>query len=309
MSWYASLADKSAAPWVGIVVLNYQNAPDTIACVTSLKGLSYPHYSIVVVDNYSQDGSAEAIAHAHPDITLIAATDNTGYSGGNNIGIQAVLANPKFDYVWLLNNDTTVDPEALTGMVDLAQSNPPCLIGAQILYPDGRFQRVGNRLDRRRGKLVHYPESSLCEGMTVESLTGCSMLISRAIIDTVGLLDERYFLYFEDNDYCFQAQTQGIECRVALNAKIYHQEGATTKRQSVLTTYYYQRNRLALLQRMLPGDQFRRIESYTRFRLFRSKIKTALKPFDTDAKRHHRAFELAVMDFKAGRLGKCQHML
>lgn len=295
-------------PATAVILVNYQGADDTLACLESLKRLDYPNLRIIVVDNASKDGSAEKIAQAHPEARLIEAPENRGFSAGNNLGIQDALMQPDMAYVWLLNNDTTVPPDALTRQMETALDNPKALIGAMILHPDGRFQRVGNRLNRWFGGLRGYSEPEAVSLAQVESLTGCSMLIPRSAFSEVGLLDEDYFLYFEDNDYCLRALKSGYACLVSHQAQVFHKEGATTGKNKPLVTYYYQRNRLLLLKRFASPVQFGVVQLYTLYRLFRSTIKTMLSA-DADRLAHHRAFQLAVRDFYRGVRGPCPHPL
>lgn len=293
-------------PVIAVVILNYNSAEDTIACVDAVKRLDYPQLRIFLVDNASQDGSVDALQGAHPDVPLIVSESNRGYSGGNNLGIEKALQDPTIRYVWLLNNDALPVPDALTALVTVAEEHPKSLVGSLVLYPDGRFQRVGNQLNRWLGSLKSYHEQQVEEGLTVESLTGCSMLIPREALEAVGLLNEDYFLYFEDNDFCLRANKAGFRCVVAPQSKIFHQEGASTGRNKPLVTYYYQRNRLLLAQRFFSPVQWILVQLYTRYRLFRSTIKTIAQKHP-DAKAHHRAFTIAVRDFYAGVKGKCPH--
>lgn len=292
---------------MAVVVLNYRHPTETIACISSLKQLEYHNLSIIVVDNASGDGSLETILAAHPDIVGIQSPVNGGFSAGNNLGIQKALENPESAYVWILNNDTTVPQNGLSHLVETAQRFPNSMIGPKIAYPDGRFQRVGNWLTPWTGKLKSYAEHQLQEGQVVEALSGCSMLIPRPVFETVGLWDERYFLYFEDNAFCAKAKKAGFDCRVALKATVFHHEGLATGENKPLVTYYYQRNRLTLLRKTISWLPFQVVWAYTQFRLLRSTIKTWCNPSDAQ-KAHLLAFQLAVTDFKKGITGPCPHL-
>ncbi len=304
----SKLLKDNGSPKVAIIILNYQGADDTLACLASLNSLAYPHSQVFVVDNASNDDSAEKITQAYPEMTFIQSETNLGYSGGNNLGIQAALNDPEYEYIWLLNNDTEVEPETLTHLITTAGHFPNALIGGVIFYPDGRFQRVGNRISPFLGGIRDYTESEISEGRPIQSITGCSMLVPRSVFETIGLLDASYFLYFEDNDFCLRAAKGGLKCLPCLKAKIFHKEGASTGKNTALVTYYYQRNRLILLQRFQSPLAFKCVEYYTAYRLFRSKIKSQ-RQNTLDAKRHHQAFELAVKDFYQGVTGKCPHQL
>jgi GT2 family glycosyltransferase len=298
--------NTNLAPSVTIILLNYKGADDTIACLQSLHYLVYDNYKIRVVDNDSQDGSVEAIHQAFPDIPLILSETNGGYSAGNNLAIRTVLQDLDLDYVWLLNNDTTVDPNSLGALVAQAQRYPNSLIGSLVLYPDGRFQRVGNYLDRTKASVRYYNEPDLQDGQVVESLTGCSMLVPKAVFETIGLLDESYFLYFEDNDFCMRAAHAGFSNVIALGSRVYHKESASVGKNRPLLTYYYQRNRLVFAQKYFPAKQNFLLHLYTFYRLFRSKIKS-MRTNTLASRQDHVAFCLAIQDFYQDVLGKCPH--
>ena len=300
-------------PRVAVLVLNYKNASDTMACLDALASQDYADTEVWVVDNDSQDGSAEAIAQAYPHCHLIQAPDNLGFSGGNNLGFQAILDSGRFEYVWLLNNDTMVRRDCLTELVWMAKTYPNSIIGPVILNPDGSFQRVGTYMTHWTGAVRHYGDAFVRpagEGRCVEALSGCAMLIPVEVLKTVGLWTEAYFLYFEDTDYCLRAARAGVTCRIAPRARLLHKEGATTGRAKPLVTYYYQRNRLMVFYERSAGlaGVFERAFCwlYTHWRLVRSRIKS-WRSGQADLQLHHRAFELAVKDFYRGVTGKCPH--
>jgi GT2 family glycosyltransferase len=117
-------------PLVHVILLNYRGWQHTIACVTSLRGLTYTNVAIVVVDNASPDGSEAHIRDACPDVTVIQSGANLGFAGGNNVGIRHALEQGA-EYVWLLNNDTLVDPDALGALVRHAQADPRAGLSAR----------------------------------------------------------------------------------------------------------------------------------------------------------------------------------
>lgn len=105
-------------PHVSIILLNWNSADDTIDCLNSLQSLDYENYSIIVVDNASSDGSIESISAAYPEIQILRNSLNAGFAGGNNVGIKFAI-DKGTDYIWLLNNDTMIDPGALTPLLNL----------------------------------------------------------------------------------------------------------------------------------------------------------------------------------------------
>src|SRR5690606_10998851 len=115
--------ERRMAPRVCIVMLNWRCVEDTLRCLESLRNLRYPAYRVMVVDNGSGDDSVVRIAEQFPEVDLVETGANLGFSGGCNVGIRRALEQGA-DYIWLLNSDTRVDPNALTAMVELAETSP-----------------------------------------------------------------------------------------------------------------------------------------------------------------------------------------
>jgi GT2 family glycosyltransferase len=253
-------------PSVAIVVLNWNGKVDTIECLKSLHGVQYPRFEVIVVDNASTDGSVQAISEAFPSLTLIPVAKNLGYAGGNNAGIRHALQKGA-DYVLLLNNDTTVDPLFLSIMVDTAEGNPDvAMLGAKILFAnsDNRIWFIGATWNREAcrghhraiGEVDEPPHTGIVE---TDYVTGCALLIRSATIRRIGLMEEEFFLYYEEADWCFHARRQGFRCLVALDALVWHKASSSTGgRDSPLTLYFMERNRLLWAERNLPVFQLAR---------------------------------------------------
>ncbi|WP_373533304.1 glycosyltransferase family 2 protein [Vampirovibrio sp.] len=299
---------------VYILLLNYRGADDTLACLDSLKLLDYPNYRIVVVDNDSPDNSVDRLksrlASQPGSFRLIEAPRNGGFSYGNNLGIQAVLAevgDRAHGYIWLLNNDTTVEPDSLSALVEEARRTGG-VAGSLMLYPDGSYQQAGTRFNLWTGRTRGYPEQGVKDGMPVETLTGASMLIPFQAFRAAGLLDERFFLYFEDGEASFRFAQHGFRLTLSTKSIVYHKEGATTGKKSRLTQYYFHRNRLRLLFQRANALQKLTIALYTAFRLLRSVVKSG---FSNKAERRvsTRIEVMALYDFWKGIHGPCPHNL
>jgi GT2 family glycosyltransferase len=317
------------APLVYILLLNYRGTDDTLACLDSLQALNYPNYRIIVIDNHSPDDSLSRLkarlAQSPDAFHLIESSKNLGYSGGNNLGIRYALeqgcsgqteeqteaTNTADGFIWLLNNDTTVAPDALKALVQGAQKTGG-LVGSLLRYPDGSYQQVGTRLSWWTGSSKGYQEASVHDGMAVETLTGASMLIPFKALRQVGLLDPTFFLYFEDGEFSLRCHLAGFQLTVTTNSTVYHKEGATTGRKSLPTQYYYHRNRLRMLFLFATPLQKITIGLYTIFRLLRSVVKS-LTSRDSErrlsARVAARVQALALNDFRRGVHGRCPHNL
>ena len=201
--------------------MNWNGWRDTDACLESLARLEYTNYQIVVVDNASADGSEEKLRERHPELTLLQSGANLGFAGGNNVGLRYALDRGA-EYVWLLNNDTLVEPDALTQLVAKTQREPALgLCGSTLLYEAQRdtVQALGGaHYNRWLGTVAHlgqhepWPQKLDTEKLErrvegrLSYLIGASMLASRRFLETVGLLQPDYFLYFEELDWAARAR-------------------------------------------------------------------------------------------------------
>jgi GT2 family glycosyltransferase len=212
-------------PRVGIVVLNYRGVDDTIACIRSLRESTVPA-SVVVVDNASVDGSAERIKAAAREVELVVNERNLGFAGGTNVGIERVLASDA-EYVWVLNNDTTVAPGALAALLDTSATDGRIGAVGAVIHSADRPDEVltwgGGSVSQWTGRTrdAHAP------GDRVDYLTGASMLLRADALRDVGLFDDRYFFTWEDVDLCARLRDRGWRIAVAEGAMVWHRWGGT----------------------------------------------------------------------------------
>lgn len=253
-----------SSPRVHIVILNWNGWKDTIECVQSCLNLTYDNYVVVIVDNASSDGS-EAILRGHfPDVELIQTGDNLGYAGGNNVGVRYALANGA-QYVWLLNNDTKVDPAALDEMLHVMKDEPTVgMVGPKILLysrPD-YLNCVGSTINLITGQpsligLGEKDDGRFDDIREMDTLSGCSLLVRRGLIDAVGLLDDRFFLFYEETDWILRAKRAGYRMLYAPKARIWHKVSASVGgHQSPLMLYYMIRNNPLLMRKNVGAIAF-----------------------------------------------------
>jgi len=208
--------------------------------VGSLRQPTSTNFEVIVVDNASGDDSLPRIRAAFPEIRILETNRNLGFAGGCNAGIRYALESNS-DLVWLLNNDTLADLGALDALVDKAQNNPGLgAIGSAILFADEaeRLQAWGGGyinflLGRSRHYLHAVPDESL------QFITGASMLIRCEAIADVGLLDERFFMYWEDADFCFRLRGAGWKLAVAGDSRIWHKGSASVGKESARLDQYF----------------------------------------------------------------------
>jgi GT2 family glycosyltransferase len=244
------------SPQVAVIVLNWNGRDDTLACLASLSQLDYPACDTVVVDNGSSDDSVVSIRAAYPQVTLIEAGDNLGYAGGNNVGLEYAKTMDA-DYALLLNNDTEVAPDFLGLLVEVAEADPAIgIAGPTIYYYDqpGVVWSAGGAIDWQRGSTRMVGLDEWDEGQfgqvprTVDFVTGCAMLVRRAMLEQVGLLDERFFVYYEEAEWCVRASRAGFKIVHVPLAHIWHKISPIAQADSPLVHYYMTRNRLLFLR-------------------------------------------------------------
>lgn len=241
---------------VCIIILNWNSHKDTIECVESCRTLDYAPYEIVLVDNASGDGSENILRESFPSLKLIQTGANLGYAGGNNVGIRYALEE-NADYIWLLNNDTVVTPHALNTLVAHAETAPSIgMVGSKILsyFEPSRLLSAGGRIEMNTGVTEHIGFGCEDRGQFDQSsdcgyLTGCSLLVKRRVIEDIGLMNEAYFLYFEETEWCLKAIGKHYRLIYAPESIVYHKESVSVRKIAGLMHYYLTRNRLYFLQR------------------------------------------------------------
>lgn len=242
------------APRVCIILLNWNRPGDTLECIWSLRESSYAHYQIVVVDNGSTDDSLARLRRDGGELTLLAAGQNLGFTGGNNHGMEYALAHGA-DYVWLLNNDTLVPPQTLATLVQAAESEPQVgIISPKILFhPDRRLLWFGGAdYDQRFliGRCPGYGQvdnGQFDRAQDVAWVTGCAMFIRRRVLEDIGLLCDEYFSNAEDLDYCLSAAQAGYRIRYVPAAVIWHKEAVAFGGHDTPRYVYYQTRNLLFL--------------------------------------------------------------
>ncbi len=229
---------------LSIVVVNLNTKDLTIGCLRSIQRESKNiSFEVLLTDNGSNDGSVEALKKLQKEvywrnkITLIFNETNTGYAKANNQGIKAA----KGEYVLLLNNDTVVHKDALQNLLTFAENTVDAgVIGSKLLNIDGSLQSSCYHFPTITNAIREYifGQKGLFEKfapkvnnpVNVDSVVGAAFLITPKALEKVGVLDERYFAYFEDIDYCRQVWKQGLKVYYLPNSVITHYHGATFKK-------------------------------------------------------------------------------
>ena len=250
---------------LAIIIVTYNSGEEIDACLQSLVGHTAPFpTTITVVDNQSSDGTAARIRERFPTVRVIESGGNLGFARANNIGIRATDC----EYVLLMNPDTVAPPGAIQTLVrGLAAHRDAAIAGARLLGPtgfpelswgppigpwnefkrkifSGLYQRKVRSIVRKVDKLSRQPRE-------VAWVSGACMVVRRADLDAVGLLDERFFMYTEDVDLCVQMAKRGRTILYVAGAEVLHYRGRSAARNPE-TARRYQQSHLAYYEKHLP---------------------------------------------------------
>ncbi len=263
----------SNSPRVTAIVLSWNGREDTLACLRSLEHVTYRPFSVLVVDNGSSDGSADAVEAQHPGARLVRLPANLGFAGGMNAGVRAAFAEGA-DAVLLLNNDMEAEPACVEPLVAALEADPAAGAAcAQILFAgeQPRIWYAGAPLRLRRGyhgRLVGYGEPPLAATVApyeTDRACGGAMMWTAGTFERVGPFDEELFAYAEDTDWSVRARRAGLHVLVVPASVVHHAVSASSGGESSPATLYYDtRNSLVVAERWAPlgtvGTWLRRLE-------------------------------------------------
>lgn len=268
-------AEHGALPDLSVVIVSF-NVQDLLeACLESVRNSRGVSTEIIVVDNASDDGSVEMVCKGFTEARLIANRENVGFAAATNQGIRASTGR----HVLLLNPDTEILDDALVKLVGFLDQHPAYAVaGAGLVYPDGTFQHsafrfpgvlqsffdffpINHRLidSRLNGR---YPQAWYARGQPfdIDHPLGACLLVRRAAIDQVGLLDEGFFMYCEEIDWCWRMRKAGWKVACVPAARVVHHAGASTRqfRDEMFVALWRSRFRLfqkhhSVLRRRLIG--------------------------------------------------------
>jgi GT2 family glycosyltransferase len=247
---------------VSLVILNYNTRAHLAACLeaiqqegsTSLSGGPL-QAEVLVVDNASSDGSADLVEHAFGWATLIRSPRNGGFAYGNNLALRRARGQA----ILLLNPDALLPPGGIRRLLEALDDHPEAgIIGPKLLHPDGSMHLACRRsfptplvaLYRLSGLSRRFPHSRTFGRynltyvdpdvpLEVDAVCGACLLIRRSVIERVGLLDERFFMYGEDLDWCLRARQAGWSVRYEPGTVVRHQHGAASRQRALRTTIHF----------------------------------------------------------------------
>ena len=275
---------------VAIVVLNFKVKDLTLKCIESVKKSTYEDLEILVVDNNSEDGLGSALK-IYQDLTFIQNKENLGYTGGNNIGIKIALMGGA-DFILILNPDTEIDKYCISNLViaagdfkfDIAGPKIYFKTEKKIWYAGGIFDKA-NVIGKHRG-VDELDKGQYDEPKSSDFVSGAAFFARAEVFKKIGLFDERFFLYYEDSEFCLRAKRKGLKIMYIPQSVVYHENAASAGLGSALQDYYQTRNRMLFASIYLPIR--------TRLALFRESLRNLGNP----------ARRLALFDFLIGNFGK-----
>lgn len=217
-------------PFVSVIVLNWNGETYIAKCLDSLLEQTYPNYEVLVVDNGSTDGSVELLESYVPRIRLILNHENLGFAAGNNVAIKEANG----EYLVLFNNDAIAHREWLERLVAGALIPPQAGLASGPIYyyePNDVIWCTGLRMDMLTGIgwLLDFAQSHFEPNDDIDYIPACALLVRRRVFDEIGLLDERFFVYGEDVDFCLRAKRSGFSLKLIPDAIVWHMVSLSEK--------------------------------------------------------------------------------
>ncbi len=274
---------------IGVVVVTYNSSDVIIPCLESLLASDHPDLRVVVCDNSSPDDTVDVIrdwavkqdvafaerevGREPPDdvgsatqLLLLRSSVNGGFAAGVNLGLKTLLKSPDVGLFWILNPDCIVPPATASAYARAAaEAGPFSLMGGRLAFPDSPhvIQSDGGRIGRWTGICRNANQGNLPDAVappdpeTLDYVAGANFVASRQFIETAGLMQEDYFLYFEEIDWAFRRGDLPLKfCQTAL---VYHHNGTAigsgslNQRASAFSNYFNYRNRMRFVRRHFPA--------------------------------------------------------
>ncbi|HMO54416.1 MAG TPA: glycosyltransferase family 2 protein [Tepidiformaceae bacterium] len=292
-------------PNVAILTVTTNAAAHLPAYLDALCANTYPNWSLWVVDNASTDGSAEMVRRRIPGATVIENERNLGFTGACNRALEILMARPEVDFVLFLNDDTEVEPGFLEPLVARATGGRLVAPKTYLAGKPGILDDAVGDFDWWRGTwkrrvLGHRESARESQAHTVTNANLSALLVPVRAFEDAGLLDDAFFVYYDDTDFCRRALDMGYEIWFEPGSIVYHEKGATLGGQvSAFGCYYLSRNRPYLMRKHLGLPRFGVFMAYY---LATRSVRMAL--WLREGRRDLvRATTAGIRDFACGRMG------
>ncbi len=302
----SKVGEERTAPSVAVLTVNTDGAAFMAEFAESLTAVSYRNFQLVVVDNASSDDSLDILRRLHPQSVILENDANLGFTGACNRGIEYCLGQG-FDYVLFLNGDVLVEPDFLDRLVDASDDRTLTAPKSYLYHHPGTLDDSVGQFDWTRGTWKHQilgkrPTDDFDQPRLVETANLSCLLVPAGALRKVGLLDNNFFIYYDDTDFVRRAHDAGYRLWFAPDAVIHHRKGATIGgSETAFGLYYLTRNRPYLISKHVRSP-LRRAFFWTYFitsRLVRT-ITLVLRGRPDLA----RAITAGMADYWRGRMGK-----
>jgi N-acetylglucosaminyl-diphospho-decaprenol L-rhamnosyltransferase len=251
-------ASSTCARRFSVIIVNYNGGDMLDACLCSVLSLNIPVDQVIVVDNGSRDKSLDLAQRQAPGIMIIRNPCNAGFARAVNQGLEYARG----DFVLLLNNDAQLDADALHAFAEVFDQTPNLAIaGGQLLYPDGRAQNAVAAIPSLRGELLpkfllkwldpqrYQGKPRVEHPIAVESVIGACLALRRASLEPLGKLDEDYFFFMEETEWCQRARRMGYQVFYVPGARAFHGQGQTVKKFRSFARIEFQRSKLLFFRK------------------------------------------------------------
>jgi GT2 family glycosyltransferase len=240
-----------------IVIIQYGDPGEALKCIATLRDAGWPEKDILIVDNGPNGDLEPAVAGKFPEVHVNYTGENRGFAGGCNAGIRDEIA-ADYEFLFIINNDVEMRDDVIAKLEAVMDADPTIGVAGPINYADDEAvvnqdaQFAGALIDWTRGQHVdHHSEDFPFLGdkpYDVDFVCGCTMLFRREMLDKMDLFDERYFLYWEDAEFCYRIRDAGFRTVMVPNTQMLHAMGTTTGFGSPLVMYYLVRNRFLFIE-------------------------------------------------------------
>jgi GT2 family glycosyltransferase len=251
-------------PKASVVILNWNAKNILKECVASVKAMTYPIHELIVVDNYSSDGSAGMVKAEFPEVTLVENDQNYGAIEGKNIGLRKAMESP-IDYIFVIDNDLVADGKALAELVDVCEKDARIgIVGAKI-YDFDRPDIIlscGSKIDYTQNIIRPYGHGEKEEGqyngmMEVDHVGAGHMLVRREVFEKVGLLDSSFIGYgCEDVDFCVRVKKANYKIVFCPSAKVWHRPHSGVGHYTYRKKYLEARNAVCFMKKHAKFSQW-----------------------------------------------------
>ncbi|GAB4498176.1 MAG: glycosyltransferase family 2 protein [Saprospiraceae bacterium] len=256
----------TSRPLVSIITVNFNQTDATCDLLDSIRRQDYRNLEIFVVDNGSRENPAQVFWEKYPEVKFIRSEQNLGFAGGNNLALE----HAKGDFLFFVNNDAELTEGCIERLIALFEQVPDLGIVSPIIY----YFRTNNQQPTTNNDIIQYAgmtrvnpftgrnriignkeldKSQFAEPQPTAYAHGAAMMISRRVLEQVGPMDEGFFLYYEELDWCERIRRAGFSVWVEPRACVYHKESLTVEKLGALKTYYLNRNRVWFMRRNYGG--------------------------------------------------------